>query len=143
MVALTVNDVWIVVHTCVRVVLAARRVDITLPRHCLALISGVPHFAPRLAPDCGICGDDHHSAVLDQPSFLGHLLRRLWCQLGPIDAPHACFFATCWCARSGVPRILGWVGDVVHGIERVGCIVVRWCGSEGVINEKRRIWLSQ
>ncbi len=40
-------------RTRVRVLLAAYRVDITLPGHCLALVSGIPHIAPRLAANCG------------------------------------------------------------------------------------------
>ena len=112
-------------HTCVRVVLVARCVDTTLPRHRLALISGVPHLASRIAADCGICSDEDDSAVLDQQPFLGYVLRRMWRQLEPIDAPHSRIFATCRCARSGVPRILGRVRNAVHGFGRVGCIIVR------------------
>ena len=114
-------------RACVRVLRAARRVGITLPRHCAALIGRVPHRTAILAANCGIRrDDDDHSALLVQQRFLGHLLRRVWCQLGPVDAAHACVFAPRRRARGGVPRISDWVGDVVHGFEHVGCIVVRY-----------------
>ena len=119
--------VWMVVRACVRVLRVARRVGITLPRHCAALISRVPHRTSILAANCGIRrDDDDHSALLVQQRFLGHILRRVWCQLGPVDAAHACVFAPRRRARGGVPRILDWVGNVVHGFEHVGCIVVRY-----------------
>lgn len=112
-------------RACVCVLLAARRVDITFPRHCLALVSRIPHLAPRLAPNCGVWSDDDHSAFAVQRYFLGYFLRRLWSQLEPLDALYPCAFTTCWSARSGVPRILGRVRDVIHGFERLGCSVVR------------------
>ena len=107
------------------VLLAARRVDITFPRHCLALISRILHLAPRLAPNCRVWGDDDHSAFAVQRYFLGYFLRRLWGQLGPINVLYSSALTTRWSARSGVPRIFGRVRNVVHGFERLGCIVVR------------------
>lgn len=113
------------VRACVRVMFAARRVDIPFSRYCLALVSRVPHLAPRLAPNCGVWGDDDHSAFVVQRYLLGYFLRRLWGQLGPVDAVYSCAFTTCWSARSGIPRILGRVRNVIHGFERLGCLVVR------------------
>jgi hypothetical protein len=115
----------IVVRACVCVLLAARRVDITFPRHCLALVSRIRHRTPRLAAKCGVWCDDDHSAFADQPYLLGYFFRRLWGQLGPLDAPYSCTFTTCGSARSGVPRILGRVRIVIYGFERLGCVVVR------------------
>jgi hypothetical protein len=115
----------IVVCACVCILLAARRVDIAFPRRCLALISRIPHLAPCLAPNCGVWGDDDHSAFAVQRYFLGYFLRRLWGQLGLIHAPYSCALTTCWSARSGVPRILGRVRNVIHRFERLGCLVVR------------------
>jgi hypothetical protein len=115
------------VGTCICFMLAARRVDITLSRHCLALISRIPHLAPRLAPNHGVQSDDH-TTFLVQRSFLGYFFRHLWGQLGAIDAPYTFAFTTCWSARSGVPRFLGRVRNVIHGFERLGCFIVRLDG---------------
>src|SRR5260370_36535530 len=104
--------------------LAARRIDITLSRHCPALIGRIRHLAPRLAPSHGVQSDDHTTFVV-QRYFLGYFLRRLWGQLGPIDAPYTFAFTTCWGARSGVPRFLGRVRNVIRGFERLGCFIVR------------------
>ena len=112
-------------RACVCVLLVADRVDIAFPRHCLALVSRIPHLATRLAPSFRVRCDDDHSAFIVQRYFLGYLFRRLWGQLGLIDASYSCAFATCWSARSGVPRILGRVRNVIHGFERLGCVVVR------------------
>lgn len=112
-------------RACVRVLLAARRVDITFPWHCLALVSRIPHLAPRLAPNGGVWSDDDHSAFVVKQYFLGYFLRRLCGKLGSIDAPYSWAITTCRSARSGVPRILGRVGDVVHRFERLGCFIVR------------------
>ena len=112
-------------RACVCVVLAAFRFDITFPRRCLALVSGIPYLATRLAPNCRVRSDDDHSAFVVQRSLLGYFLRRLWGQLEPIDASYSCAFTTCWSACSGVPRIPGRVRNVVHGFERLGCLVVR------------------
>ena len=67
----------IVVRACVCVLLASRRVDITFSRHCLALVSRLPHLASRLAPNCRVWDDDDHSAFVVQRYFLGYFLRRL------------------------------------------------------------------
>lgn len=112
-------------RACVCVMLVAHRIDITFPRHCLDLVSRIPHLAPGLAPNCRVRCDDDHSAFVVQRYFLGYFLRRLWGQLGSIDASYPCAFTTCWSARSGVPRILGRVRNVIHGVERLGCFVVR------------------
>ena len=115
----------IVVRACVCVLLATRRFDITFARHCLALVGRIPHLTSRLAPNCRVWGDDDHSAFIVQRYFLGYFLRRLWGQLGSINVPYSCAFTTCWSARSGVPWILGRARNVIHGVERLGCLVVR------------------
>jgi hypothetical protein len=115
----------IVVRACVCVLLVAHRIDITFPRHCLALVGRIPYLATRLAPNCRVRRDDDHSAFIVQLYFLGYFFRRLWGQLGLIDASYACALTTCWSARSGVPRIPGRVRNVIHGFERLGCIVVK------------------
>ena len=114
----------IAAHSRVRVVLAAHRVDISLPRHRLASFGGVPHLPPRLAPISRRRIDGEHTAFLVEQSILGHVLGRVCRQLVPIAATHFRVLATCRRARRGVPRALDRVGNVIRRAGSVGCIIV-------------------